>query len=272
MSDVEPWPNAHRLTRMIEEHFDFLVRDHWFVPRLTRTPDVIYDLNFMSTRTRVQLGVDPETQGLFVECSWPDQGMSPSDPPPAVTLSEIVSMRAPGVEVPRDLSTVGAARTTLDRSAELLREHAIDVLSGGLGLWFDFVDWKRANGDMGEGRWWGHPIYDHIAAFQTSRTSEDIRRDMEFQPVHSLAHRDPERVWPDVVEFIRRHPGSFEAEMLVEDLVSFHGAAFIDRIEDLVRNDDRVRASVAPMTEIGGDASEAAARFNDLLATLRPES
>jgi hypothetical protein len=60
--------------------------------------------------------------------------ISPADEPPTVALVDIVAMRAPAVEVPRDLSTLTLAETTLDRSAALLREHAIDVLSGGTGL------------------------------------------------------------------------------------------------------------------------------------------
>jgi hypothetical protein len=81
------------------------------------------------------------------------------------------------------VSTRAVAESTLDRYAALLREHAIDVLSGGSGLWFDFVDWKRASGDTADGRWWGHPIYDEIAELTHPRTAEDIKRDMEFEPI-----------------------------------------------------------------------------------------
>jgi hypothetical protein len=255
--------------QLIQDHFDFLVRDHWFVRRSSVPAVTTYDLSFMAMLTRISIRVDSDATDLEIECGWPDQQISPSDPPPMVTLTEIVAMRAPDVEVPRDISTEGAAGTTLARSAELLREHAIDLLSGGSGLWFDFVDWKRANGDMGEGRWWGHPVYGEIGEVTSPRTRDDISRDMEFEPIHARVHRDPERAWPDIVAFVRRHPATFEGEMLIEDLVSGYGAAFIDRIEDLVRDDPLVRATVAQMTEIGGDASDAAARFNDLLDSIR---
>jgi hypothetical protein len=268
MSDVA-WPNAERLTTMIEERFDFLIRDYEFVRRPTASPVVVYDMSFMLILTRIRIATDPDLRSLDVECSWPDQVISPADERPTVALVDIVAMRAPAVEVPRDLSTLTLAETTLDRSAALLREHAIDVLSGGTGLWFDLVDWKRAHGDMGEGRWWGLPIYDEIAAIAQPRTADDIKRSMEFEPIHARAHRDPEAAWSDIVAFVRRYPATAEAEMLFEDVMNDRPDEFIERIESLARTDEAVRQTLAMSAEIGGDARAVIERYNDLIVGLR---
>jgi hypothetical protein len=257
--------------RIIEDSFEFLERDHWFVRRDSVPAVVTYDLSFMSTLTRISIRVNREATDLEVECAWPDHQMSPSDPSPTVTLPEIVAMRAPGVEVPRDLSSESAAVATLARSAELLREHAIDLLSGGSGLWFDFVDWKRASGELGEGRWWGHPIYDEIAELTQPRTAEDIRRDREFAPIHARAQRDPEAAWPAIVAFVRRHPATVEAEMLLEDVMDSRPDDFIERIDSLARSDEAVRQTLAMAAGIGGDARAAIERYNDLIAEVRGE-
>ncbi len=166
---------------MIKERFEFLRLDHGFDRRLGALGpvNVVYDLFFMQALTRISVEADLDKLVLDVVCSWPDQTMSPADPSPTVTLGEVVAMRAPRLKLPRDLATERSAARTLERSAELLRIHAIDVLSGGSGLMFDFVDWKRSHGDMGAGRWWGHPIYEELASLTRSRTSADVRRDLE---------------------------------------------------------------------------------------------
>lgn len=158
---------------------------------------------------------------------------------------------------------------TLTRSAELLRLHAIDLLSGGSGLWFDFVDWKRASGDMGDGSWWGHPIYAEIAEVSRPRTPKDIDRDMQFEPIHARAHRDPHQAWPHILTFIRQHPATAEAESLLEDVMNAQPEAFIERIESLARSDAAVRSTLAMAYGIGGDARAVIKRYNDLIEKLR---
>lgn len=257
---------------MIEEYFDFLVRDHQFVRRPSTPAVVTYDLNFMSTLTRISIRVDRDATDLEVECGWPDQQVSGSDPPPIITLSEIVAMQSPNVDLPRDLSTEPVARETLGRSADLLRNLAADVLSGGSGLLWDFLAWKRQQGDRGKGRWWGHPTWQEAAEAAHTRTPKEIKFDFEFEPIHLGAHRDPEATWPDIVAFVRRHPHTNEASTLIEDVMFGHGEAFIDRIEELARTDKVVRGTIANAGPIGGIASDAVDRYNRLQQELVREA
>jgi hypothetical protein len=89
--------------------------------------------------------------------------------------------------------------------------------------------------------------------FSQRRTKDEIRLDREFQPIHGRLQRDPEEAWPDVVDFVRKHPASLDANDLVEDLMFEHGEQFIDRIEDLARTDAGFRSTVE-RTHLGGIA------------------
>jgi hypothetical protein len=271
MTNVEPWPNSQRVVGIIEEAFDFLIRDHSFAPTTAEPSKVEYDMMYMQTLTRIAVAVDLESRLLEVAISWPDGKMAPTDLEPVISLVDLVAIRAPTVDLPRDMSTEDAAQRTVDRSAELLRDLAVDVLSGGTGLFFDFLDWKRAMSDRGEDRWWGHPIYQEIADVSRPRTSKEIKLDFEFEPIHFGAHRNPEGAWPSIVAFIRRHPGTNEATTLLEDVMFSHGDAFIERIEALASTDEAIRDTIATAPPIGGIASDAVDRYNRLQEDLMKE-
>lgn len=96
----EGWPETRRLVALIEDRFDFLARDHGFERLPTVSPLVIYDLRFMSMLTRIRVAPDLRRREVEVDCSWPDEGMSPADEPPTISLGDIVAMRAPGTDVP----------------------------------------------------------------------------------------------------------------------------------------------------------------------------
>ena len=232
---------------------------------------VTYDQSFMQLLTRVEISANLDALSLDVECAWPDQAERPTDPPPIVSLAEIIAMRDPNRDVPRDISSDSSADATIADAAEILRNLAIDVLSGGgFGLMSDFVAWKGAQGDLGEGQWWGAPIYAELAESITPRTANEVDRDLEWQPIHAMVHRDPERAWPDILGFIERNPGSMEATMLLEDVMLEHGDSFIDRIEALALSNATIREIVAG-THLGGHAGPAIDRLEDLQAEIRGE-
>jgi len=272
MTDVEPWPNTRRIVGMVEEEFAFLTRDHAFTATITEPSKVEYDQIFMQSLTRIRVGLDLKSLFLDVAISWPDEKMAGTDLEPVVSLVDVVAMRAPRVDLPRDMSSEHAAQRTVGRSGELLRELAVDVISGGSGLVFDFIAWKRAHGDKGEGRWWGLPTYQEIAEVDRPRTPNEIKRSFEFEPIHFGAHRDPEATWPNIVEFVRRHPQTDDAWTLLEDVMFGHGEAFIDRLEALARTDRAIRATIAAAPEIGGIASTAVDRYNRLQAEIQEKT
>lgn len=271
MTNVERWPNAKHFVEMVEEAFEFLIRDHAFATTVVGPLHVEFDQIFMQALTRIAVRVDAESLLLDVEISWPEEKTSGIDLEPVISLVDVVAMRAPRVDLPRDMSNEHAAERTVGRSAELLRELAVDVLSGGRGLLFDFLDWKRALGDRGEDRWWEHPIYQEIADAGRPRTPKEIKLSFEFEPIHFGAHRDPEAAWPDIVSYVHRHPQTMDAWTLLEDVMFEHGEAFIDRIEALARTDKAIRETIATAREIGGIASDAVDRYNRLQRELDRE-
>lgn len=182
---------------------------------------------------------------------------------PVVTLDDIVAMRAPGTEPPeRVVRSRHEGLAALSRSGELLRQLADDALWGGWGLFEDFVHWKRGAPGVPGVDWWVTPPLDD-PRFGRGRTKDEIRLDREYQPIHGRLQRDPEEAWPDVVEFVRKHPASLDASDLVEDLMFEHGERFIDRIEDLARTDAAFRSTVE-FVHLGGIAGPAIDRFHQL--------
>src|SRR6266508_2625188 len=133
MTRVQPWPND-KLVGMIEEAFGYLIRDYGFISTIAERLTVAYDQIFMSSLTRIAIGVDAESLLVDVDISWPDEKTPGNDLEPVISLVDVVAMRAPNVDLPRDTSTEQAAERTVGRSAELLRELAVDILSGGQGL------------------------------------------------------------------------------------------------------------------------------------------
>ena len=85
--------------------------------------------------------------------------------------------------------------------------------------------------------------------------------------LHALIRTSPDEAWPLVVEFVRGHPGSAEAEDFIEDLVYEHDERFLDQLEASALADPTFRA-VIQQAYVGGVATTGAERFHELQRRL----
>lgn len=246
------------LLELVRDRFAFLELEFGLKPTESRTAGS-RAITYAGPYHAVRVSVAADGASYEVEVIFPDEGPLV----PAVGLDDIVAMRAPGTDPPsRAVRSRQEARESLSKSGELLRELAYDALWGGWGLFEDFVHWKRGAPATPGVDWWVTPPLDD-PLFGRSRTKDEIRIDREYQPIHGRLQRDAEDAWPAVVEFVRSHPMSLQADDLVEDLMYGHGDRFIDRIEDLARSDPAFRSTVE-RAHVGGIAGPAIDRFHQL--------
>jgi hypothetical protein len=85
----------------------------------------------------------------------------------------------------------------------------------------------------------------------------------EHQWLLELTRRDPEEAWAGILTYVDAQPETLEATQLIETLMYEYPDAFIDRIEERARNDERFRATVA-QAYVGGIAGQAIERFHRL--------
>ena len=228
------------LLELVRDRFAFLELDFGLTPSESRTARA-RAVTYAGLHHAVRVSIAANGGSYDVEVVAPD--LAPLAP--VVGLDDIVAMRAPGSEPPsRVAGSRREARESLSKSGELLRQLADDALWGGWGLFEDFVHWKQGAPATSGVDWWVTPPFDD-PLFHRGRTNTQIRIDREYQPVHGQLRRDPEAAWPDIIEFVRRHPATLEASDLIEDLMFEHGERFIDRIEGLARTDDAFRSTVA---------------------------
>jgi hypothetical protein len=86
-------------------------------------------------------------------------------------------------------------------------------------------------------------FHEFIAAGHADRAPRHLVE--EFNEINEWARKDPERLWPIVTTMVDRAPSEavlwYVAAGPLEDLVSYHGPHFLDRLEDRARVNLRFR-------------------------------
>ncbi len=81
--------------------------------------------------------------------------------------------------------------------------------------------------------------------------------DDSFDEVVLMARDDPERLWPIIVRMVEEAPDEHHLLTVgaapLEDLLWFHGPAFVDRIEAIAQEDPRFREALRQV--LGWDSS-----------------
>jgi hypothetical protein len=89
--------------------------------------------------------------------------------------------------------------------------------------------------------WIAHPR-------QPSQRGTTDELDQAFDEVTDMAHDDPETLWPIIVRMVREAPDEHHLQTVgaapLENLLWFHGAEFVDRIEAIARTDARFREAL----------------------------
>src|SRR6266513_392346 len=89
-------------------------------------------------------------------------------------------------------------------------------------------------------------ITDYVAAYRESREVRgDDPRFAAIEELDRLAHDEPELAWDLFLQILERDHSNHVMEMLsagpLEDLIQYHGPAFIERIEARAKEDARFR-------------------------------
>jgi len=96
--------------------------------------------------------------------------------------------------------------------------------------------------------------YDRLSRDERPDLEGDLQTDTPWEVLRRLAQEDdPERAWEIANELLARAPDSalcYIAAGPIEDLISFHSLAFIDRLEEFAsRNPRLVKALDAVMVD-----------------------
>jgi hypothetical protein len=89
-------------------------------------------------------------------------------------------------------------------------------------------------------------LEDFVAAYREGRTvAEDDARFKSILELDRMAAEDPEAAWVLILGILERDQSAPVIEMLaagpLEDLIEYHGAHFVDRIEEAARRDSKFR-------------------------------
>ena len=89
--------------------------------------------------------------------------------------------------------------------------------------------------------------------------------------LYDLLLSDPERAWPEILQFVHSNPRSISAERLVEGLIYEYNDRFIDRLETVADQDPVIR-EVIERASVGGEATKGAVEFWRLKIKIRSHS
>ncbi len=115
--------------------------------------------------------------------------------------------------------------------------------------------------------------YGRLSRHERPDLDYGIQDDTPWETLRQLAQEDdPERAWGITKELLYRAPDSalgYIAAGPLEDLISFHGSAFIDRLEAHARDNSRLATALEAVTVDGWVDQEVQQRLRRICPNLR---